>query len=186
MTKLITAWALAAVLSAVLAYKIMTPKQAPPAAKTQFSLASVQIAIENQFETVDHLLAEELVSMDKASVLLFDTRPMAEYKVSHIDGALQLDPNISAAKFAQLYGEKAAGKTLVFYCSVGHRSSGVATRAAEQLAKAGAIYNLRGGIFGWHNEGRPVVNAGGTTDNVHPYNKEWGQLVTRQDRLSYE
>jgi len=78
MTKLITAWALAAVLSAVLAYKIMTPKQAPPAAKTQFSL------------------------------------------------------------------------------------------------------------FGWHNEGRPVVNAGGTTDNVHPYNKEWGQLVTRQDRLSYE
>jgi len=80
MTKLITAWALAAVLSAVLAYKFMTPKQAPPAAKTQFSLASVQIAIENQFETVDHLLAEELVSMDKASVLLFDTRPMAEYK----------------------------------------------------------------------------------------------------------
>ena len=186
MTKLIAAWAVAALLTALLAYKIMMPKQAVPAAETEFSLASVQIAIENQFETVDHLLAKEFLEMDKSGVLLFDTRPMAEYAVSHIDGALQLDPNVSAAKFAQLYGEKAAGKTLVFYCSVGHRSSGVAARAAEQLPEAGAIYNLRGGIFDWHNAGRPVVNAGGETEQIHPYNKNWGQLVTRQDKLSYE
>ena len=186
MNKLIAAWALAALLTAFLAYKVMAPQQMASAGEAEFSLATVQIAIENKFETVDHLLADEFMAMDKADVLLFDTRPMAEYAVSHIDGALQIDPAISAAKFAKLYGDKAKGKTLVFYCSVGHRSSDVAERIAGEISKAGPIYNLRGGLFDWHNAGRPVVNAGGETENIHPYDKNWGQLVTRQDKLSYE
>ena len=186
MTKLIAAWALAALLTAFLAYKVMAPQQLASAGETEFSLTTVQIAIENKFETVDHLLADEFMAMDKADVLLFDTRPIAEYAVSHIDGALQLDPNISAAKFAKLYGDKAKGKTLVFYCSVGHRSSDVAERIAGEISKAGPIYNLRGGLFDWHNEGRPVVNKSGATASIHPYDKNWGQLLERQDTLSYE
>ena len=186
MTKLIAAWALAALLTALLAYKIMTPKEAAPANEVEFSLAAVQIAIENKFESVDHLSADEFTSMNKEDVLIFDTRPQSEYAVSHIENARQLDPNISAAKFAKLYGPQTAGKTLVFYCSVGHRSSDVAARAANELPAAGPIYNLRGGLFNWHNEGRPLVNEDGAADLVHPYNKKWGQLVTRQDKLSYD
>jgi len=186
MIKLIAAWALALLLTAFLAHKIMTPKESAPKPQEAFSLASVQIAIEAQFETVDHLPADEFMAMDKNRVLVFDTRPMAEYAVSHIDGAVQLDPTVSAAKFAQLYGDKATGKTLVFYCSVGHRSSDMAERVASERPELGPIYNLRGGLFDWHNQGRPVVNEGGPTDTIHPYNKDWGQLVTRQDTLSYE
>lgn len=186
MTKLIAAWALAAFLTVILAYKIMTPKETAPAAEVEFSLAAIQTAIENRFETVDHLPADEFTSMNKDNVLIFDTRPQSEYAVSHIENALQLDPNISAAKFAKLYGPQAAGKTLVFYCSVGHRSSDVAERVAGELPAAGPIYNLRGGLFGWHNEGRPLVDENGRAENVHPYNKKWGQLVTRQDMLSYD
>ena len=186
MTKLIIAWALAAFLTVILAYKIMTPQPPAPAAETEFSLATVQIAIEDRFETVDHLSANEFAVMDKENVLVFDTRPMAEYAVSHIENALQLDPNISGEAFATLYADRAAGKTLIFYCSVGHRSSDVAQRAASELPYSGPIYNLRGGIFGWHNEGRPLVDEAGASEHVHPYNKKWGQLVTRQDKLSYE
>ena len=186
MIKLIAAWAVALLLTAFLAHKIMTPKESAPKPQEAFSLASVQIAIEAQFETVDHLPADEFMAMDKNRVLVFDTRPMAEYTVSHIDGALQIDPAISAAKFAKLYGDKAKGKTLVFYCSVGHRSSDVAERIAGEISKAGPIYNLRGGLFDWHNEGRPVVNKSGATASIHPYDKNWGQLLERQDTLSYD
>ena len=186
MIKLIAAWAAALLLTAVLAYKIMTPQEPAAQAQAEFSLAAVQTAIENRFETVDHLSADEFSAMYKADVLIFDTRPQSEYAVSHIENALQLDPKISGEAFAKLYAERAAGKTLIFYCSVGHRPSGVAERAAKALPNAGPIYNLRGGIFDWHNEARPLVNESGAADRVHPYNKKWGQLVTRQDKLSYD
>ena len=186
MIKLIAAWAAALLLTAVLAYKIMTPQEPAAQAEAEFSLAAVQTAIENRFETVDHLSADEFSAMYKADVLIFDTRPQSEYAVSHIENALQLDPNISGEAFATLYADRAAGKTLIFYCSVGHRSSDVAQRAASELPYSGPIYNLRGGIFGWHNEGRPLVDEAGASEHVHPYNKKWGRLVTRQDKLSYE
>ncbi len=188
MTKLVAAWTLALLLTALLAYKIMTPKQAASAQapKAEFSLDTVQIAIENRFETVDHLAFDEFTALDKTDVILFDTRPMEEYAVSHIENAVQIDPNISAAKFAALYADKTAGKTLIFYCSVGHRSSDVAQRVTSDLSNTGPVYNLRGGIFDWHNQERSLVDQNGATDKVHPYNKKWGQLVTRQDKLSYD
>jgi len=82
MTKLIAAWALAALLTAFLAYKVMAPQQLASAGETEFSLATVQIAIENKFETVDHLLADEFLAMDKADerwcfIALSGTAPLA-------------------------------------------------------------------------------------------------------------
>lgn len=184
MSKLFTAWAVIALLAGFLAYKIMTPRNAAPNEK--FSLSSVQIYIENQFETVDHITADDLSVMNPEDVIVFDTRLTAEYAVSHIENAVHVDPNISAAEFKQLYEQQAAGKTAVFYCSVGMRSSILAERVASGIDAP--VYNLRGGIFGWHNEQRPLVSADGVsaTDAVHPYDKTWGQLVARQDKLSYD
>lgn len=184
MIKLIAAWAVIALLTVFLAYKIMSPGQIAQADEAEFSLSSVQIAIETKFETVDHISADELTSMDKDTVLIFDTRPQEEFAVSHIQYAVQIDPDMTAEDFLAAYENLAAGKTIVFYCSVGMRSSILAERVASKIDAP--VYNLRGGIFGWHNDGRPLVSSNGTTDAVHPYDKTWGKLVTRQDKLSYK
>lgn len=186
MTKLVLSWALIALLTVFLAYKIMVPKPHGPADDSTFSLSSVQIAIEENYETVDHISACELTAFNNDAVLIFDTRPPDEFRVSHIQGAVQIDPNMSAAEFVSRFKTQAAGKTVVFYCSVGMRSSILAERVASEIDAP--VYNLRGGLFGWHNEQRPLVSADGVsaTDAVHPYDKTWGQLVARQDKLSYD
>ncbi len=186
MTKLLLAWALIALLTVFLAYKIMAPTPRAPADVTTFSLSSVQIAIEEKYETVDHISADELTNFDSGDVLIFDTRPQEEFAVSHIQNAVQIDPDISAEAFLQIYEKQAAGKTLVFYCSVGMRSSILAARVASGIDAP--VYNLRGGLFGWHNEQRPLVSADGVsaTDAVHPYDETWGKLIVRRDKLSYD
>jgi len=75
------------------------------------------------------------------------------------------------------------GKTVVFYCSVGERSSRMATHVRDVAREAGAkeIYNLSGGIFAWHNDRLPLVSAPGRpTEFVHPFDATWGRLVDRQ------
>ena len=66
------------------------------------------------------------------------------------------------------------------------RSSVIATEVQDELVKAGAtgISNLRGGMFAWHNAGRPLVNDAGPVDIVHPYNAQWGKLLTHQDKVA--
>jgi len=181
--KLVTTWVIIALLTIFLAYKIMSPTHTAEANDAEFSLSSVHMTIEDKFETVDHISADELTALDRGMVLLFDTRPQEEFAVSHIENAIQLDPDMNATEFLKTYGDPAAGKTIVFYCSVGMRSSIVAKRVNAEIDAP--VYNLRGGVFNWHNEGRPLIGENGPTDAVHPYNKKWGTLVTRQDKLSY-
>ena len=75
------------------------------------------------------------------------------------------------------------GKTVVFYCSVGVRSSALAESVKADLLAAGTkeVVNLEGGIFGWHNQSRPLVDKSGPTTFVHPYNAYWGRLLTRPE-----
>jgi len=113
------------------------------------------------------------LARDNANLVLLDTRPISEYKISHIEGALQIDPDSQARKLSEL---SLAGKTVIVYCSVGRRSSNFATRLETELSEAGAqtVLNLEGGVFGWHNDGRALINANGQTDMIHPYNAFWG------------
>jgi rhodanese-related sulfurtransferase len=180
---LVIAWAAAALIAAALGYKIMNPQIRN--GNSAFTLAAVQTEIENRFERVDHITAAEMTAMAPAQLLIFDTRPAKEFAVSHIENALRINPDMDAAEFTQTYGAAAGGKTLIFYCSVGMRSSNLAETLTAKLPQAAGIYNLRGGLFGWHNEGRPLVNAAGPTESVHPYDENWEQLVTRQEKLSY-
>ncbi len=117
--------------------------------------------------------------------LLIDVREEAEYKVSHLAGAERAAPDAKPADVVAKFGPLASGRDVVFYCSVGMRSSVLALETQDALVKAGAtgVSNLRGGIFAWHNAGRPVVNAAGPTEAIHPYNAQWGKLLTRQDQV---
>ncbi|MEJ2177481.1 MAG: rhodanese-like domain-containing protein, partial [Gammaproteobacteria bacterium] len=115
-------------------------------------------------------------------------REQSEFEVSHLKGAIQIDPDISRQEFNQLYGDAVSDKTVVFYCSVGRRSSLLADRLSEDLSAWGTkdIYNLRHGIFGWHNNYGELVDQNTNTDYVHPYNWLWGRLLERRDMLRYD
>ncbi len=133
---------------------------------------------------VEHLATDELAAMLAGSEppLLFDVRTAEEYEKSHIATAVRLDPDIGSDAFVARYGSLVAGRDLVFYCSVGQRSSELLGRleSACGQAKAKSFRNLRGGIFRWYSEGRPVVDASGLTDNIDGYDPIWGMMVERR------
>lgn len=154
------------------------------------SLAALETMLVARYSDIEHIstgaLAERLAEGD--DIVLLDAREAGEYAVSHIAGAIRVDPNAAPADVAALVGAQADGAEIVVYCSVGWRSSVLADRAAEALYEAGAfsVANLRGGVFAWHNEARPLMSAGGApTEAVHPYDQRWGRLVERQHLLAH-
>lgn len=117
------------------------------------------------------VLAAELKTGKQPPVLL-DTRPEEEYAVSHISGARRV--GFSDFSLDRLAGfDKSA--PLIVYCSVGKRSELI----GGKLLAAGFtnVRNLRGGLFQWANDGRPLVNSGGATQTVHSYNRKWSQWL---------
>ncbi|MCG8343127.1 MAG: rhodanese-like domain-containing protein [Chlorobiales bacterium] len=128
--------------------------------------------------------AKELSAMlqKRENIVLFDTRTQEEYEKSHISGALLLPPQTPADDFIREHGEMMRKRTAVFYCSVGQRSSDFLNRVYKACKAAGAkeCYNLRGGIFRWYNEGHPVVNGTGETDDIHGYNPLWGMMIEKR------
>ena len=142
--------------------------------------------VARKWPTVTHLGAQDVAAlMAGKSAVVFDVRTPEEYAVSHLDGAVWVDPAIETAAFLQRHGTSVKGKTAVFYCSVGVRSSKLAARVADGLKAAGAtgMGELRGGIFAWGGEGRLLVDAKGATDKVHGYDSTWGKLVKNPQTL---
>ena len=133
---------------------------------------------------VENLATDELAAMLAGAEppLLFDIRTAEEYEKSRISTAVRLDPDTSLDDFAARYGSLVTGRDLLFYCSVGQRSSELLERVESACEKEGAksCRNLRGGIFRWYNEGKPVVDASGLTDNIHGYDPIWGMMVERR------
>ena len=149
-----------------------------------FSLDEIERDVAEDYPEILHAPSLPESSND---VLLLDVREQDEYAVSHIPGAVRVDPGIGKTRFLAMYREKLKGKKLVFYCSVGVRSSILASRVRGGALKAGAtqVQNLTGGIFRWHNARKSLVSRGGVTDYVHPYNRRWGQLVKRRELTRY-
>jgi rhodanese-related sulfurtransferase len=111
--------------------------------------------------------------------LLLDVREPAEYAVSHLPGARQVDPRADAGRLAALLADEDRSRPVVVYCSVGARSAAV----AERLQQAGFqdVQNLEGSLFRWANEDRPVERDGQIVTEVHPFDASWGRLL-RSDR----
>ena len=133
---------------------------------------------------VENLGTDELAAMLAGSEppLLFDIRTAEEYEKSRIATSVRLDPDTGSDAFAARCESLVAGRDLVFYCSVGQRSSELLERVNSVCGKARAksCRNLRGGIFRWYNEGKPVVDASGLTDDIHGYDPIWGMMVERR------
>lgn len=130
--------------------------------------------IRKDFPTVQQLSTSELSAWlqntNKVRPCLIDTRAKKEFEMSHLQGALHAD------SLRSLEALKIDPQTpVVLYCSVGYRSSKLAT-AWMQKGRTN-LFNLEGSIFAWANEGRPVYQGSKQVHQVHPYDKKWGKLL---------
>ena len=101
---------------------------------------------------------------------LLDVRTPEEFAVSHLRGAVRVDPDQP-----DLDAVPRDGRPVVVYCSVGWRSGALGARLLERGHER--VFNLEGGLFGWANAGRPVWAEGSRAAKVHPYDDEWGRLL---------
>ena len=148
-------------------------------------VAAMEQVVAEHWPDVGHLSRPDLehrLTADGDRTVLFDVRTEAEHAVSHLAGAIPVDPDIIAEAFVSRYGAGLAGKTVVFYCSVGVRSSRLALRVQDELERLGAVavHDLSGGLFGWHDDGRALVDAGGPVDVVHGFSWRWSRLLERR------
>ena len=114
----------------------------------------------------------------RAQPVVLDARTEDEYAVSHLQGAVRIDPYKPSLRPLRGFSKDTA---IVLYSSVGYRGA----RVADFLARQGysQVYNLEGGEFLWANEGRPVFRQDRPTAEVHPYNPTWGLLLESRYRI---
>ena len=161
----------------------------PISAHENSVLSAKHEKIMQDFPNVAHISSDELQQLETSNALIFDIRDTDEYSVSHMAGAILISPKTSASEFLEKYSKAAKGKTVIFYCSVGQRSSLFATRVQYSLKTSGAaaVFNLKGGLFNWHNENLPLVTPSkDPTEYIHPYNQFWGRMLNHKDKTSYE
>jgi len=112
---------------------------------------------------------------------VLDCREKEEFEVSHLEDATWVGYNNYVPKRNKSI---AKSDTILVYCSVGYRSE----KIGERLKKQGYenVFNLKGGIFSWVNQGNEVETANHQkTDKVHPYDEAWG-LWLKAGTKAYE
>ncbi len=137
---------------------------------------------------IQHISNNEFNQLSENDVVVFDVRRPIEYQIGHIKNAIHLDPSTDPNSFLQQYGKQLKGKTVVFYCSVGQRSSSMLSRLDNILNSMGVkqAYNLEGGAFKWHNDNFSLVKNDESTRDIHPYNAYYGRLVNDKSSIKYK
>ncbi len=147
-------------------------------------LAEIERLVDTCYPGVASIEPEELETLlsSREHVLILDARGCDEFDVSHIAGAERIDPELSTADFMKSNCGGLVGKTVVVYCSVGARSALLAQRLQSVMPSVGAysVYNLRGGIFAWHNAAWPLTSSAGPATTVHPYSRRWSRYLERR------
>lgn len=142
--------------------------------------ASWKALISAQFpegEWVDaETLSQWIGSRPPERLVILDVREPEEYAVSHLRGALSVDPSHPDVEGLSI----PPASTVVVYCSIGYRSAAI----VDDLKNAGVdeVYNLEGGLFEWANQGRAVYREEKPVHEVHPFNRWWGLLLKSELR----
>ncbi|MEM7355638.1 MAG: rhodanese-like domain-containing protein [Acidobacteriota bacterium] len=137
--------------------------------------SAVKQWVRSEFPEVEQVSVERLSSWldsDEPPPLLLDVREDAEFRVSHLPGAIRIDPDVRKPKLPEGIDMETP---IVAYCSVGYRSSAL----VERLRRQGytRVMNLEGSIFEWANEGYEVVRDEVEVLEVHPYDETWGRWL---------
>ena len=140
------------------------------------SLAEIKQTVRTKFPSITQLSTNDYDAWMKDSTrkkpLLLDARKPEEFSVSHLRYAISVADEPQIVEALKDYPKDAP---IVAYCSVGYRSS----QLAEKLKAQGYtnVVNLEGSIFQWANEGRPIFQNEQPTNQVHQYDKKWGELL---------
>ncbi len=129
---------------------------------------------------ISYTSVEEL-RMDQLNneVLILDAREPEEFKVSHIEGALEVGFNDFDISILDSFSRE---KKIVVYCSIGIRSENIGIK----LEKSGFenVENLYGGIFEWKNKDYPLVDEKGeATNKVHAFSKSWSKWLKKGKKI---
>lgn len=153
-----------------------------------FSLDRIQKNLEKKYYNIAHIDGNNFSKLNHEKTIIFDVRELNEFDVSHLPQAIQVDPGVSNQSFISNYKQQVAGKNIVFYCSVGQRSSILASRLKSALIEQGAtkVYNLKGGIFQWRNEKNELIQDNKPTQFVHPFNPLWGLLLDDKKAIRFQ
>lgn len=147
---------------------------------TRVTLANVEDEVARLFDVdeVVHLDLEGL--LDETDTVLFDVRTAQEFDLGHLPGAVRVDPGMPTDAFLRAHGDRIRGKTAIFYCTVGLRSSELAARVEANPSRVNSVgqYNLRGGTFRWVVSGHRLVK-GDQPGQLHVFDTDWGQLFAR-------
>ncbi|XP_065830811.1 uncharacterized protein [Oscarella lobularis] len=156
-----------------------------PSTRIKMAFWSLTIGgIKLRFPDVRNLTTEEVERRrTRDNIILLDVRPEVEYAVSHIPGAFRVDPELKNwEELRQTVPEIGKYQQLICYCSVGYRSSALASRLQRQRKEdeegVEEIFNMEGSLFKWANEGRSMIDGrGDATTRAHPYSALWGKLL---------
>ena len=151
----------------------------------QSGLLVIATKIEQDYPHVSHISTATLTQwlQESKPPILLDVRSPEEFATSHLQGADNVIPDTPIpVVVATVLKDVNKQQRIVVYCSVGYRSA----ELAEELQQSGFnnIYNLKGSIFAWANEGRPLYRSSVRVQEVHTYNHQWGQLLDLKYRAS--
>lgn len=122
------------------------------------------------FPEVEDVTADEARRLIEASperVVVVDVRNPEERQVSMIEGAVTSEDFLGNPADYQ-------GKTVLTYCTVGHRSGLFARQLQDQGWTA---FNMKGAILSWTHAGGPLVDANGPTRRVHVFGPTWNLIA---------
>jgi rhodanese-related sulfurtransferase len=133
-------------------------------------------AVKAKFSSVRSVSPAELVAWradpNRPPALLVDARPDAQFTMSHIDGAVWIDP---AAPDLTVIANVPKDNPIVVYDAAG--AMGAAMAQALQGEGYTRVSYLEGGVFAWANSGQRLVDAQGPAKVVYPINWKWGRLL---------
>jgi rhodanese-related sulfurtransferase len=152
-------------------------------------LPVIDVQLRQDFPEVHSITAAQLKALLERGPkpIVLDIRKADEFAVSHLKGAIRINPDASLDDVLRATGPDLKGRDVIVYCSVGVRSTELASRLLIGLKASGAasVSNLSEGIFGWHNARRPLTRAGAPISYIHTYNAKWGQLLVRKNLIRY-
>lgn len=145
------------------------------------AFAVVHRLTERKFPQVKWITGQELdrwrADTSRPRPVILDARTQEEFLVSHVGGAIRIDPYRPILRPIRNFPKDTA---IVGYSSASYRGA----RLADFLARQGYgnVVVLDGGIFQWANEGRPIVRDDRPSNQVHPYDGRWGWLLESRHR----
>ncbi len=130
-------------------------------------------------KTIPYIQIEEFKKLK--SPIIFDTRELKEFNVSHLKNAFCIGYDKFNSKIVK-EKYKNFNDTIIVYCSVGIRSEIIGTKLKKLGYKN--VFNLYGGIFEWKNKDEEVIdNNQIPTENIHAFSKEWSKYLIKGKKI---